>query len=170
MERVCPVGEVVGAERLNETMGDWLGKLAPWDVFSTWTFSRPVTLSGAMYWGRRHIRWLEKAAGQPIYAFVGAERGDRGGLLHLHGLVGNVGHLKPYCGIRQDPGTWGLKCCMLHAWPAGIARVLPYDPARGAAYYVGRYISKRLAEWQLFGFPAVPQHFLVDIVRPVVLP
>ena len=165
---MCPVGEVVGAEQLKEAMGDWLGKLAPWDVFSTWTFSRPVTLNGAMYWGRRHIQWLEKTAGQPIYAFVGAERGDRGGLLHLHGLVGNVAHLKPYCGIRQNPGTWGLKCCMLHAWPAGIARVLPYDPARGAAYYVGRYISKRLAEWELFGFPAVPQNCL-DIVRSSVI-
>jgi len=46
---------------------------------------------------------------------------------------------------------------MLHAWPAGIARVLPYDPKKGAAYYVGKYVSKDLAEWELFGFPAAPQ-------------
>jgi hypothetical protein len=138
-------------------MGLWLGNLAPWDVFSTWTFSRPVNVNGAMYWGRRHIRWLQKAAGQPVHAFVGAETGSRGGLIHLHALVGNVGHLKTYCGSLRPPGAWGQKCCMLHAWPAGYARVLPYDPQQGAAFYVANYISKQLAEWELFGFPAVPQ-------------
>lgn len=144
-------------ESLNEAMGAWLGGLAPWDAFTTWTFSRPVSLDGAMYWGRHHLRWLEKAAAQPIYAFLAAERGDKGGLIHLHGLVGNVGHLQSYCGVRRPAGAWGKKCCMLHAWPAGYARVLPYDPGKGAAHYVSKYVSKGLAEWELWGFPAVPQ-------------
>jgi len=142
---------------IKNAMGEWLGELAPWDVFSTWTFSRPTSVNGAMYWAHRHLRWLEKTAEQPIYAFVGAEQGNRGGLIHLHALVGNVGHLKPYCGIRLPSGKWGQTCCMLHAWPAGIARVLPYDPSRGASYYVGKYIAKDLAEWELVGFPPRPQ-------------
>lgn len=142
---------------LNDAMGEWLGGVAPWDVFSTWTFSRPVTVNGAMYMGRKHVRWLQNTAGQPIYAFVGAEQGNRGGLIHLHALIGNVGHLQPFCGVRQPAGKWGLTCCMLHAWPAGIARVLRYDPTKGAAFYVSKYVSKELAEWELFGFPASPQ-------------
>jgi hypothetical protein len=145
------------ALEVNQAMGDWLGTLAPWDVFSTWTFSRPVSVDGAMYWGRKHLDWLRKTAKQDIYAFVGAEKGNRGGLIHLHALVGNVGHLAPYCGTRQPQGEWGLTCCMLHAWPAGIARVLPYDPSKGASYYVGKYVSKSLSEWELVGFPARPQ-------------
>jgi len=55
------------------------------------------------------------------------------------------------------PGTprWPvLSCCMVHAWPRGMARVFPYDPSKGAAYYVAKYITKRLAEWELLGFAA----------------
>ena len=146
---------------LKEAMGTWLGQLAPWDVFSTWTFSRPVQVAGAMFWARRHLRWLEKAAAQPVYGFVGVERGEVGGLLHVHALVGNVSHLRKYCGARLAPGQWARKCCMVHAWPCGHARILRYDPEQGASYYVSKYVSKRLAEWELFGFPALPQLGLV---------
>jgi hypothetical protein len=144
-------------EELKNAMGEWIGQLAPWDVFSTWTFARPVQTSGAMFWAHRHLRWLEKAATQRVYAFVGVERGETGGLVHLHALVGNVGHLRPYCEVRLAPGQWGRECCMVHAWPCGYARVLPYDPKLGARYYVSKYIAKRLAEWELVGFPAAPQ-------------
>lgn len=142
---------------LKEAMGTWLGQLAPWDVFSTWTFSRPVQVGGAMFWARRHLRWLEKVAAQPIYGFVGVETGNTGGLLHIHALLGNVGHLKPSCGVCLSPGEWGRGCCMLHAWPCGLARVFPYDPKLGARFYVSKYVSKCLAEWELFGFPASAQ-------------
>ena len=138
---------------VKDEMGKWLGQLAPWDVFSTWTFSEPVSVNAAMYWGRQHLRWLEKTAGNRIHAFVGAEKGNRGGLIHLHALIGRVSEVPVYCGIRLPRGRWGVGCCMVHAWPAGIARVLPYDPARGAAYYVGKYVAKDLAEWELVGFP-----------------
>lgn len=148
---------MLGQESLKAAMGEWLGGLAPWDVFSTWTFSRLVQVPGAMYWARRHLGWLEKTAKQPIYAFVGVERGQTGGLLHLHALVGNVGHLKAYCGVPLRPGEWGHNCCLVHAWPAGYARVLQYDPQLGAAHYVSKYITKHLAEWELWGFPAQPQ-------------
>lgn len=144
-------------EALKNAMGEWLGQLAPWDVFSTWTFSRITQLGGAMFWARKHLRWLENTAEQPIYAFVGAERGATGGLLHLHALVGNVGHLKAFCGKRLPAGKWARSCCMLHGWPCGLARVLPYDPTLGAQFYVSKYVSKRLAEWDLLGFPAHPQ-------------
>jgi hypothetical protein len=147
-------------EELKLAMGEWLGQLAPWDVFTTWTFARPVQLGGVMYWTHRHLRWLEKAAAQPIYGFLGVERGNRGGLLHVHALVGNVGHLRPFCGARLSPGEWGKDCCMVHAWPCGYARVLPYDSKLGARCYVSKYVAKQLAEWELVGFPAVPQSSL----------
>jgi len=142
---------------LKEAMGEWLGQLAPWDVFTTWTFSRPVRVEGAMYWARRHLRWVERVAQQPVYGFVGAEDGGTGGLVHLHALLGNVAHLRPYCGVRLAPGEWGRSCCLLHAWPCGIARVLRYDPRLRAAWYVSKYVTKELAEWDLVGFPARSQ-------------
>jgi hypothetical protein len=142
---------------VKEIMGTWLGKLVPWDAFASWTFSRPVSEQGAMYVARRHLRWVEKRAGVPVYAWLGTERGDSGGLVHLHGLIGNVAHLTFYCRKLLPPDRWGLPCCLLHAWPAGYARVLRYDPALGARHYVSKYVVKRLAEWELFGFPAIPQ-------------
>jgi hypothetical protein len=148
---------VNNARELQDEMGKWLGQLAPWDVFSTWTFSRITQVGGAMFWARRHLRHLEETAGLPIYAFVGVERGGSGGLVHLHALVGNVGHVKAYCNDKLPPGVWGRRCCMLHSWPCGMARVLPYDPALGASYYVSKYVTKSLSEWDLVGFPATPQ-------------
>ena len=59
---------------LKEAMGTWLGQLAPWDVFSTWTFSRPVQVGGAMFWARRHLQWIERVAANRIYGFVGAKQ------------------------------------------------------------------------------------------------
>lgn len=156
-----------GDEAVKQAMGQWLGGLAPWDVFATWTFSRLVNVQGAMYMGRRHLRWVEKAAGVRVYGFVGVEKGDTGGLIHLHALLGNVAHLKAYCGVRLEPGQWGHACCMVHAWPCGYARVLPYDPKLGACYYISKYITKRLAEWELVGFPAKPQFCLDPAARAI---
>jgi hypothetical protein len=142
---------------LNEIMGSWLGRLAPWDVFATWTFDRIVQVNGALFWAKKHLRWVEGVAGQSIYAFVAVERGQNGGLLHVHSLVGNVAHLKAYCGDRLARGKQTKSCCLLHAWPCGYARVFPYDPKLGAKHYVVKYVTKRLAEWELIGFPARPQ-------------
>jgi hypothetical protein len=147
-------------EELKQAMGEWLGQLAPWDVFATWTFSRSVTVDGAMFWARRHLRRLEEMAAQRVYSFVGVERGETGGLLHLHALVGNVGHLRAFCGLRLASGEWRHDCCMTHSWPVGYARVFPYNPKLGAKFYVSKYVAKRLAEWELIGFPATPQSSL----------
>ncbi len=157
-------------------MGNWLGDLAPWDAYATWTFNRIVIASGAMFWAKRHIEWLEKAASQHIYGFVAAERGKSGGLIHLHALLGNVKHMQFYCGEKKPssfgPGNPGVssngknsekkwarlhKCCLTHAWPCGYANVFPYDPVRGAKHYVSKYITKDLAEWDLFGLPTTSQ-------------
>jgi hypothetical protein len=143
---------------------------------------RGVSPAGALYWGRRHLNHLESLvngwcpdppsaknawgyvedsyldlARTRVYAFLGVERGETGGLVHLHALVGNVGRLRAFCGNRLAPGQWGRDCCMVHAWPCGYARVLPYDPKLGAKFYVSKYLTKRLAEWELIGFPATPQ-------------
>jgi hypothetical protein len=83
--------------------------------------------------------------------------GISGGLVYLHSLIANVAHLTFYCNTPLRPDRWGVPYCLLHSWLAGYARVLRYDPALGARHYVSKYVVKRLAEWELFGFPAVPQ-------------
>ena len=152
-----PIQSTEKREELKQEMGAWLGGLAPWDAFATWTFSRIVTAQGAMFWAKRHITWIEKAAEQPVYGFVAAERGGSGGLIHLHALLGNVKHMQIFCGLKKKADAWKEKCCLVHAWPCGYARVYPYNPALGAKFYVSKYITKDLAEWQLFGLPIAPQ-------------
>ena len=61
-----PIPSTEKREELKQEMGAWLGGLAPWDAFATWTFSRIVTAQGAMFWAKRHITWIEKAAEQPV--------------------------------------------------------------------------------------------------------
>jgi hypothetical protein len=170
-----------------ELMGTWLGELAVWTHFCTWTFSRSVTVNAAMHFGKKHLRWLarwdvdaehagtvhefiepnryrdereqrkdervrQKAARKRLRAFLATERGETGGLVHLHALVAKITHLKAFCRMHLSDRQWGVKCCMLHGWPCGYARVFPYDPRLGAKHYVSKYVIKGyLAEWELLG-------------------
>jgi len=144
---------------VQEAMGDWLGELAVWEVFSTWTFSSPVTVNGAMHQAHRHLQAIEKRTGRQPYGFVATEVGARGGLLHLHALLANLGGYAAYCGTRFGRwDVWGRRCCQLHAWNRGIARVYPYDPKLGARHYVSKYVVKNFGEWELYGeFPLQSQ-------------
>jgi len=157
----CPETSAAShSDKCIEAVGNFLQNLAPWDVFFTGTWSRPVTFDGVLYGTRRFLAEMQKRAGVPLYAFFGVERGERGHLLHIHSLMGNVAHLKPYCGERLAPDVRGRPCCVTHAWPWGYARALTYDPALGAARYVSKYVTKQLSEWDLVGFPATPQSAL----------
>lgn len=151
--------------------------LAPWDWFGTYTFSDLITPPGARYWFQRYLTLVEDAVNgwkypppsrrngwgyvddqrslprSRVHAFRGDEYGPRGGRLHIHALIGNVAGLRRYCDQRLPAGEWGKKCCMLHAWPCGHARVLRYDPKKGASYYVAKYCIKSLGDWELYGFP-----------------
>jgi hypothetical protein len=101
---------------------------------------------------RKDERARQKAARKRLRAFLATERGETGGLVHLHALLAKITHLKPFCGIQLPDGQWGVKCCMLHGWPCGYARVFPYDARLGAKHYVSKYVIKGyLAEWELLG-------------------
>jgi hypothetical protein len=86
------------------------------------------------------------------YAFRADEYGPRTGRLHLHALIGNVRHLEIYCGQKLPPNTWGQRCCWLHRWFCGHARIFPYDPTEGARFYLSKYVVKGLAEYEFIGF------------------
>lgn len=136
-----------------ELYGAFLEELScryPFDWFGTFTFSEPVSPATAHYWFRRYLAWA-KGLTEP-YAFRADEYGPGGGRLHLHALVGNVAHLAPYCGESLPPRQWGCSCCWLHRWPCGYARILPYDPTKGARYYVAKYVSKTLGDYEFIGF------------------
>jgi hypothetical protein len=59
-----------------------------------------------------------------------------------------------FCGERLAPSEWNRRCCWVHGWPCGYARIYPYDPAKGARFYLSKYVTKALANWDLIGFDA----------------
>lgn len=129
--------ECVSVQRpLVEAWGDFLGGF-PWDWFCTLTFRDPVPSFTAHRRFAFFMRDVEQAAGLPIAWFRADEYGPLGGRLHLHALVSNVGHLRRL--------TW------MDRWDArnGYARILKFDPEKGAAYYCAKYVTKQFGEWDL---------------------
>jgi len=139
----------------NEQYGRWLNPY-PWDLWTTLTFRTEPSPASAL---RSFDRWLSRSGlffqGDP-YWFVATENGTLNGRCHLHALIGSPG----------EPARRAL----WRAWwePAeykdgrkghrGRAEILPYDPALGASFYIGKYITKRLGEWQVGGLWPVARH------------
>jgi hypothetical protein len=111
---------------LVEGWGDFLSQFH-WDWFVTLTFNFDVKTFTAHRRCATWLRELENAAGSPIFWFRGDEYGERFGRFHMHLLIGNVAHLG--------------RIAWMNRWQKrnGFARVFPFDPAKGAAYYVAKY-------------------------------
>lgn len=144
---------------LNAALGDFLSGY-PWSHFLTLTF-KPLPRTGkkgdTLTWGRftrrdtaagvsdayamrawrGYLRDVSKLADVPLFWFFGIEHGEKRGRLHVHALTGNTERL-PVQLLREQ-------------WRNGFTRILSYDPSRGAAHYVSKYVTKQLAEWDISG-------------------
>jgi hypothetical protein len=128
---------VVAVDRqLGEAWGEFLSGY-PWDWFVTLTFRDPVPSFRAHRMFSKFARDIEKAAGLPTAWFRGDEYGPRGGRLHLHALMLNVAHLRRLSWMDE----WNRR--------AGYARILPFEPDKGAVYYCAKYVTKQFGEWDL---------------------
>lgn len=166
--------KAVNKKELTESLGAWLSQW-PWDWFATLTFrdrlargtgrGRGVSRSGRPFHStttrgyippseqcseiffRQWIQTLEQAVPPPLYKGVGYFRavefgkvsglGQPTGRIHFHALL---------CGVK-DLSLSGAK----KEWEklAGWARILRFDPTRGAAYYVSKYCAKELGDFAL---------------------
>lgn len=132
------------SEELKQAWGDWLSSLASWEWFVTMTFKDPEGgLDGTWTkpgWGHARRAWEALVArarpglGELTWVRMFELQGWRG-VPHIHGLVAGVDPTVR----RLDLVDW--------AWGAyGMTRVLPYDPARGARFYLCKYVTKDLAD------------------------
>jgi hypothetical protein len=146
--------ELVGAlrkEALSE-WGDWLANGWDWSWFVTMTFDPKRVQAGTRTqwgWGATSRAWdqfvehvtPEARDSQGLSGSVWWVRGrephhDSGGT-HFHGLIGGLDS-----GVRRDEANRWL-------WERyGMNRVDPYDPARGAAHYLTKYVVKELGDIQ----------------------
>lgn len=120
--------------------GDWLATFR-WDWWATLTFAKPRGPAAAT---RAFLAWIgavrrghdgRDVASPSAGFFLGHEVGQLG-RLHLHCLVGG---LDPTA-RRDEAWRWWFS-------RLGRAEVLPYDPARGAGWYVAKYVAKQLSEY-----------------------
>ena len=139
-------GVLTGPAATRESFAHFVQSLGDWEWFATLTFDdERIAQAGVPGWtrpgwgfGDRATRqWLDGDNGHRRWARF-REANDRGGW-HFHALVAGVSGVS-----RRD------------AWQEwfdrhGLARVLPFDPKRGAGFYVSKYVVKDEGEiaWQI---------------------
>ena len=114
---------------VQQAWGDWL-RLRSYDWFVTLTFIDPIHPEQAEKRFRRWISVIERHPARSHHGpcrWVASWERQRRGVLHAHGLIADVGGI-PYTAAGA---IW-------HQVGRGYALIRPYDPERGAAYYLAK--------------------------------
>lgn len=155
---VCPGHTTTLATRSVSTttyakeLGDWLDSQGDWTYWSTitqrprhkWDGVRSMTS-----WRRAMDQWCETTGADRI--FWATEEGRLYGRSHVHALI----YYDPH---RTDPEQWGFSMSIPSAqalWDLtyrayGRAHIDKYDPKLGAAHYCGKYVTKKIADYDIF--------------------
>lgn len=159
-----------GKEVVKAAWGRWLTDSFDWDWWVTLTFDRMRTGDSDRLYGDRRdgqqrtggkfapgsashtlVGWQQSSASWDRWLSTIADERARDGLrepfwfrgreanpnhrgTHFHALIGGVSDLS-----RRD--AW-------RSWfeAQGVARIEPYDPRRGAGWYVAKYVVKELGD------------------------
>jgi len=139
---------------VKQAWGNWLTEMAEWEWFVTMTFRDPPHLPGRGTWTKPGWGYAKKAWREFQAVTMPAvdrrrwvrcfEMQEWRGVPHIHALVAGVDP-----GIRRmDMVDW--------AWTNyGQARILPYDPSKGAGYYLCKYLSKEMSDIEFGGLECI---------------
>lgn len=138
-------------DQVHQAWTDWLSTFH-WDHFATLTFREPRSEPSARRAFARYVNTLHKFThGGSVGYFCGYEHGTFG-RLHLHALM-RTSTPQPDLGAGGLPRSSKALPSELvwRAWfdTFGRATVSPYDRRRGAAGYVSKYVTKRLAFYDI---------------------
>ena len=148
-------GMAVDHEAINQAWGDMLDgigrDLGGWNWYTTLTFRDPDELQRQRSpswtkpgWGYAHkgLREFNKSLmgerfgrSQPFWVACMEYQKNRG-VPHWHMLMGGMGDER-----RMNWVDWWYE-------RYGIARIMEYDPNLGARYYLGKYLTKEVADVQ----------------------
>ncbi len=139
------------SKQLHDTWTDWLSTFH-WDHFATLTFKDPRTEASARRAFAKYVGSLSQLThGGSVGYFCGYEHGTFG-RLHLHALL-RTASPQTYLarGGRARPSKALSDRQVWQAWfdRFGRATVSAYDRRRGAAGYVSKYVTKRLAFYDI---------------------
>ena len=130
-----------GTETTN-AYGEWLRQY-PWSLWTTLTFRHPPSSQRALFAWHKAARRFDGST----FWWVATEEGKLYGRVHLHGLIGsNQIRALSVSDARDDQG--------LGVWwkeRYGIHHIRDYDPEKGAAHYIAKYVSKGLSDWEAGG-------------------
>lgn len=120
---------------LQEAWGNWLHYQWEWEWFVSLTFRDDHVGTGRanVLWRMWH-KQLVKETGKDVQYVRVTEFQRYRGIPHYHALILNVKHVRRL--------TWKDRWDTL----AGYARILRFDPKKGAAYYLCKYIVKDMGE------------------------
>jgi len=124
-----------------EALVKTIQRMEPWRLWVTLTFREPKSPHSAERHFRRFVRVICSDRREPVWSFYGIEWFQDGEAVHIHALIG---YMTP-CLVRPFWEWWHSHY--------GRALIEVYDPHKGAAWYVTKYILKEktgLAWWNFF--------------------
>ncbi|MBA7701318.1 hypothetical protein ES703_110053 [subsurface metagenome] len=115
-----------------DAFGEWIS-IPAWQWFVSLTFAKGniSKWEADQHWQA----WLNslvltcKARGEPRPFYFRVSEFQKRGTVHYHVLIGGLGEIRRL--LFKD--LWE---------PFGFARILKYEPGKGANYYCGKYLSK----------------------------
>ncbi len=133
--------------------GDWLSREWSWDLFVTLTHDQSEQALGrgtrtVVGWKASADRWdrfMDLAVVPKVkakeglvspYWVRGREPNPWRKGTHFHALIGGVGEIN-----RRELWEWWFR-----DQGYGLARILPYEPSKGAAHYLTKYVVKELGD------------------------
>ena len=139
------------SQAVHEAWTNWLSTFH-WDHFATLTFAQPRTEARARRAFAAFVRTVRlQTFGGSVGYFCGYECGTFG-RLHLHALMRtNVPQTELAINANSHPSKAVPNKVLWACWfeRFGRAKVETYDPKRGAAGYVSKYVTKRLSFYDL---------------------
>ncbi len=116
---------VLNKEHLQET-GNWLSNLLAWNRYCTFTFPADRTPTSANRAVGEFIRRRDPKAKYVLVAQLHRFRR----CAHVHALVQGLTQYRCMHLVK----AWEKRC-------GGFARIYPYEPQKGAAYYLVRHLQ-----------------------------
>ena len=133
-----------------DALAEW-ANIFEWQIYHTGTFRREMSYRDTIKTKRAFRRFVDVLkhdyGKKSIEYFMVVERHKDGNFTHVHDLMNGLDGLT-YNQIRE---VWESKF--------GRASVSGYDPAKGANYYLTKYVLKDVCDWDI----------KIDLRKPAVM-
>ena len=141
------MANVIGKFQSQKAYGEWLSSYEDWTYWATLTTRYELTLKSSRRIAVKFFKELDRAGNTRM--FFASEPFDLKEGFHLHALI-KVSDILSFKNIIDTYQVCsGNKHVEKEKW--NRVQLEKYNPKLGAGYYVGKYISKDLSDYDMFG-------------------